>query len=208
MSGDKPVDGARLFLKQVNLYLLHEHIDDLVERGPIGPQFVFSEEIVLRLHAVVMKQLLERPGEYRRQNVQITHTDHVPPDWADVPRHMAELVKYVNDYWTSKDLVHLAAFVLWRLCWIHPFVNGNGRTARGTAYLVLSAKHGQALPPKNSIIEQIMMDKLQKGKDAPYYRVLNAVDKEHKKCSGACTCCGQMESLMRDMLKLQIMANL
>jgi fido (protein-threonine AMPylation protein) len=33
--------------------------------------------------------------------------------------------------------VHLAAYALWRLGWIHPFHDGNGRTARALAYAVL-----------------------------------------------------------------------
>lgn len=45
------------------------------------------------------------------------------------------------------------------LNWIHPFRNGNGRTARAASYLVLGAKYGKLLPPKNTVIEQIVAAK-------------------------------------------------
>ena len=40
----------------------------------------------------------------------------------------------------------LAAYVLWRLNHIHPFINGNGRTARAACYFVLCVKLGGWLP--------------------------------------------------------------
>jgi Fic family protein len=40
---------------------------------------------------------------------------------------------YVNDRWAEASAVHLCAYVLWRLNWIHPFGDGNGRTARAIA---------------------------------------------------------------------------
>lgn len=215
MSGGKPADGHYLYLKQVNLFLLHQRIDELITMGPVGDDFVFSEALVLELHGIVMREILERPGEYRRIDVEIRHADHVPPPWQKVPDYMSDLVGYVNKNWATRDLVHLAAFVMWRLCWIHPFVNGNGRTARGTSYLVLNAKYGQHLPPKNSIIEQIVHDEYRMGGNAPYYKALGAVDQEHKKCEtgcsdcdGECACSRQMEDMLLDHLKKQIHANL
>jgi hypothetical protein len=35
-----------------------------------------------------------------------------------------------SDNWVTKDPLHLSAYVLWRINWIHPFADGNGRTAR------------------------------------------------------------------------------
>lgn len=40
----------------------------------------------------------------------------------------------------SKPADHLGAYVLWKLNWIHPFADGNGRTARAVAYVVMSIK--------------------------------------------------------------------
>lgn len=66
------------------------------------------------------------------------------------PEGVAELmdgfIKETNEHWASADPLHLAAFVVWRLCNIHPFVNGNGRTARAAAYFVLCVRMGGLLP--------------------------------------------------------------
>lgn len=208
MPGGKPVDLERLFLKQANLYSLHKFIDSYVTGGPVGPQFIFAETLVRKLHSVVMAGLLSAPGEYRKVNVGITNSHHQPPPWAEVPTHMATLVQYVNENWKERDLVHLAAFVMWRLCWIHPFENGNGRTARGASYLVLCAKHGKLLPPKNSVIEQIMREKLAMGAKAPYYLALGAVDQVYQQTGELRVCCHPLEQLLSAQLKEQIRANL
>jgi Fic family protein len=118
-----------------------------------------SDQLVRQLHGIAMYKLLDEAGSYRKVAVGLTNSPYVPPNWIEVPGHMATFCQYVNDEWESRDLVYLSAFVLWRLNWIHPFRNGNGRTARATSYLVLCAKHGKPLPPKNTVMEQIVAAK-------------------------------------------------
>ena len=65
---------------------------------------------------------------------------------ATVPRLMAEFVQSINEMWTSSDAFTLTAYALWRINHIHPFVNGNGRTARAVCYFVLCLKIGGPLP--------------------------------------------------------------
>ena len=55
---------------------------------------------------------------------------------------MDDFVNSVNRNWDSSDPVESAAFVLWKLNHIHPFINGNGRTARAVSYFVLCIKLG------------------------------------------------------------------
>jgi Fic family protein len=45
---------------------------------------------------------------------------------------------------------------LWRVNWIHPFKNGNGRTARSFSYACLCARLGVILPGTATVIDQIM----------------------------------------------------
>jgi hypothetical protein len=78
----------------------------------------------------------------------------------------------VNDHWTSKSAVHLAAYVLWKMNWIHPFADGNGRTARAVSYVVLSIKLDSILPGTPTIPDQIAANK------SPYYKALEAADRE------------------------------
>ncbi len=48
---------------------------------------------------------------------------------------MDGLVGDINSHWEPEDPVSLATHALWRLNVIHPFVNGNGRTRKGTMLL-------------------------------------------------------------------------
>ena len=73
------------------------------------------------------------------------------------------MCEYVNENWTGKSAAHLAAYVLWKMNWIHPFADGNGRTARAVSYVVLSIKLDGLLPGTPTIPEQIATDK------RPYY---------------------------------------
>ena len=56
--------------------------------------------------------------------------------------------------------------------WIHPFADGDGRTARAISYVVLSIKLDSLLPGTPTIPEQIAADK------QPYYNALEAADRE------------------------------
>lgn len=69
---------------------------------------------------------------------------------------MQMFTNLVNRSWDSIDAVNLATFVLWRLNHIHPFVNGNGRTARVSAYFVLCLKAGGWLPGLKLLPERLV----------------------------------------------------
>jgi Fic family protein len=63
---------------------------------------------------------------------------------------------------------------MWRLNWIHPFTDGNGRTARAASYLVLCLRTGYLLPGKKTIPDQISEDR------TPYYKALESADQAHR----------------------------
>ncbi|HEU0098844.1 MAG TPA: Fic family protein [Allosphingosinicella sp.] len=193
----------RLFQKQVNVYRLQELTDNMVTGACVaGSRFSFSEDMVKRLHSVAMHRLLKEPGEYRQGPVHLTNSPHIPPPWFEVPAHMAGMCDYVNANWDTGDLVHLAAFVMWRLNWIHPFQNGNGRTSRAASYMILQVKYGQLLPSKNSIMQQVIADR------TPYYQALRFADDHIKASSDIRAALQPMEALTTAMLKEQIKANL
>ncbi len=103
---------------------------------------------------------------------------------------------YVNDHWNNMSAVHLCAYVLWKLNWIHPFSDGNGRTARAIAYVVLSIKLDSLLPGAPTIPEQIAVDK------APYYTALEAADFVLK--SGQIDV-SKLENMLEGMLAKQLL---
>ena len=56
------------------------------------------------------------------------HPDYIPPEYSDIPSLLDELVTYVNT--TDDHPLIIAAVVHYQLVTIHPFEDGNGRTAR------------------------------------------------------------------------------
>jgi Fic family protein len=54
--------------------------------------------------------------------------DYIPPEYCDIPKLLDELVEYVNT--TDDHPLIVAAVVHYQLVTIHPFEDGNGRTAR------------------------------------------------------------------------------
>ena len=59
---------------------------------------------------------------------------------------------------------------MWRLNWIHPFDDGNGRTSRAVSYLVMCLRLGYRPPGQPTIPEMI------KRHQTPYYEALEKAD--------------------------------
>ena len=84
---------------------------------------------------------------------------------------------------------------MWRLNWIHPFRDGNGRTSRAISYLVLAVRLGMQLVGTMTIADQIVADK------NPYYAALDAADDAWR--LGVLDV-SMMESLIEDFLTTQL----
>lgn len=84
---------------------------------------------LIELNRLAVTGLVAAPGAFRSSAIVVEHSQHVPPPHEDVPGHVDDLCDYIYGEWDSSYATHLAAYVLWRLSWIHPFEDGNGRTA-------------------------------------------------------------------------------
>src|SRR3569833_2104108 len=96
-----------------------------------------NQSVLRELHRTGTLLLLQQPGFYRLGNVFVLRRDgdrYDPPDHQLVPTLMNEFEEDLAGRWADSSAVSLAAFSLWRINWIHPFKNGNGRTARAFAY--------------------------------------------------------------------------
>lgn len=124
----------------------------------------FSEEFILRLHKLILKNIDDgSAGSYRRHNVRILGAYHLPPDAQKVNRLMAELVDWYNKNHKKLSAAEISSRVHYRLVHIHPFLDGNGRTARLMMNLVLI---------RNGYPPAVIMN-LDRKK---YYRVLKEAD--------------------------------
>ena len=111
--------------------------DYMLETARGGP-LQFREEDILQLHTLFYSGIdPAHAGRYREGQVFITGTEYVPPMAEEVPGQMAALMEELN---RKKDTLHpvvLAAYAHRRLVDIHPFQDGNGRTARLLMNLIL-----------------------------------------------------------------------
>jgi Fic family protein len=180
-------NGLRQFTLAIDI--VRSHVKD-AERP-----FKLRASPILQLHQSALDGLHRLAGTFRNTPVKIHGSLHQPPEPAFVADEVQVLCDYVNENW-NKSAVHLAAYVLWKMNWIHPFADGNGRTARAISYVVLSIKLDSLLPGTPTIPEQIAADK------RPYYRALEEADKAW---AAGVVDVSALEGLLTDMLARQLL---
>lgn len=124
-----------------------------------------SEQLIRNLHKLVTHTVdAEWAGRYREGNVAITGAKHTPPDMLDVPHHMRELIQWYTANRNKLHIIELAAIIHHKFVHIHPFFDGNGRTAR----LLMNVLLMQSGYPIAIVL---------KNDRKKYYRVLEQADK-------------------------------
>jgi Fic family protein len=136
--------------------------------------FKLRASAILTLNRIALEGLNRYAGNYRPGDVEISGSKHQPPPAHRVPELVENLCDYVNENWGRSPL-HLASYVMWRLNWIHPFVDGNGRTTRVISFVVLCVRLGYRVPGSNTVPEQISLNK------KPYYESLEIADTIYEK---------------------------
>ncbi len=147
---------------------------ELIEAALAAPgSFRLRVSTLTELNRLAVDGLIKAPGSLRSGSIDISNSVHAPPPPEQVMGFLDEMCEYVQDHWASTP-VHLSAYLLWRLNWIHPFEDGNGRTSRAVSYLVLGARLGHQLPGTKTIPERIAENK------TPYYAALDQADASWK----------------------------
>lgn len=112
-----------------------QFIDDNVLDTDINRTFL-SE-----IHKIVVQNLTHEgskiPGSYRKSNLKIAGSKHIPPDYAQVKIYMDELLDFINHAHAEQYDLLKTAVAHHRFAWIHPYDNGNGRTVRLLTYAML-----------------------------------------------------------------------
>ena len=169
-------------------------LDEIDKALRSGNALVLRPSLIQKLKRLAIEGISELPGVYRPGSMEITHSSHEPPPAGEVPQYMEMLCDYINENHESSPW-ELAAYAMWRLNWIHPFEDGNGRTARALSYLVLCARLSQKLPGKKTIPDFIADSK------QPYYDALEAADLAEK--SGKADV-SELEGVLKSALAAQL----
>jgi Fic family protein len=144
--------------------LLTNCIDIGLRQGPTS----FDKYALWALNHVAVANISQFGGRFRHEPIYVGN--HVPPHFKEVPVLMDRFISFIHENWFLLSPTHLAAYGLWRLNWIHPFIEGNGRTARATCYYLLGAGRGALLPGRKIVPERI------KETRAEYEAALQAAD--------------------------------
>jgi Fic family protein len=88
-----------------------------------------SETHIKHIHAIVLQRI--RPADAGRyRSVPVTVGDHLPPQPWEVPIQMEQLIHRYHGDWNTFHPLEQAAYLHCDFVRIHPFIDGNGRTAR------------------------------------------------------------------------------
>jgi len=122
-------------LEAVNHAKALDFITELVKHKK-SHQFI-NEDDIKTIHKVVFTGIDDQwAGKYRQTEVFIRGTDVEFPNFHKVPYHMAEFIQWLEKQQNTHP-VRVAADAHFRLVSIHPFIDGNGRTARLLMNLIL-----------------------------------------------------------------------
>jgi Fic family protein len=177
------IEGNTLTLQETDLVInrgltigkksLKEHFEAINHKE--GIQFLYdfvqkkkelSEDTVLEIHKIILKNISDTDaGHFRNANVMITGAVHLPPSAVKVPRLMQEFMEWYYENKSKLSIVELAGWVHYKLVYIHPFIDGNGRTSRLFMNLILMQN---GYPP--AVILNI--DRIK------YYQALKEADRE------------------------------
>ena len=155
-----------------------------------------SQALIKALNYHAIACLHVNAGEYRPCEVKVG--SYEPPAHYRVQALMDDFVNLVNRYWENEDPVLLSAFVLWQLNVIHPFINGNGRTARACCYFVLCVKSGGWISGKT-----ILPELLRRHREE-YVSALQYADSAAKRNTSNQESLGSLCELIRKLLNIQI----
>lgn len=139
-----------------------------------------AEKSILRMHKDVTKETLdslEHEGNYREIQVYVGNritgeVTFMPPPPHDVPVLMGALIEWLNsDDSCNLSPVLVAGMSHYEFVRIHPFVDGNGRTARALATLILHLR-------EFDIKKFFALDDYYDSDRMAYYNALKSVDPE------------------------------
>lgn len=148
------------YLSQVNqieamvVYSLHHHPSD-----KHGTSRHLNQVALRELHRTGTFLLLKKPGQYREGGVVLELPDgkviYEPPSHAEVEHYLDIFFNALSERWATSTPVAAGAYTLWFINWVHPFKNGNGRSARAFCYATMAMRMGYMPPGQKTVPELI-----------------------------------------------------
>ena len=167
LESQNPELHARLLER--NLIRQYDLLANCVEIGLQQGPFALDKYVLWALNHVAVANISQFGGRFREEPIYVG--DHIPPHFENVPELMDRFISFIHENWANVSPRQLAAYGLWRLNWIHPFIEGNGRTARAICYYLLCVKYGGLLHGNKIVPERIRENR------KPYYDALKAADR-------------------------------
>jgi Fic family protein len=164
---DNPVLYARV--QEQNLLRQYDLLLNSIEIGLTKGIEAFDKYTLWSLNAAAVANIAQFGGRFREEPIYVGN--HLPPHFKDVANEMDRFFSIIHENWdVLDDPTILPAYAFWRLNWIHPFVEGNGRTARAACYYLICLRQGRILPGKKIVPERIRENR------GPYYLALQDAD--------------------------------
>jgi Fic family protein len=157
-------------IQEQNLLRQYDLLTNCIEIGLLKGIEFFDKYTLWSLNAAAVSNISQFGGRYREEPIYVGN--HIPPHFKEVSHLRDQCLSVIHENWDSiENPMVLPAYVLWRMNWIHPFVEGNGRTARAACYYLICLKYGALLPGK-----KIVPERIRENRD-PYYAALQAADR-------------------------------
>lgn len=115
----------------------HSSAIKLIKKIAFDKTYAVTEGDIKKIHSIVMKGVIASAGQYRNYDVEVKGAGFTPPPFYDVPKHMKNLLKTLNDNPDELRPIELAAQIHYDFAWIHPFEDGNGRIGRLLLNLII-----------------------------------------------------------------------
>lgn len=116
----------------------HQEAIELVE-SLVSDSYILKETDILNIHELVLQKIeKDFAGRFRTSGVRISGANFVPPNALKIDDYITELTDWANS--SDLNIVLKSAIFHHRFVWIHPFFDGNGRTARLLFNLLLMKK--------------------------------------------------------------------
>lgn len=145
-----------------------------------------SEKDIIHLHKLFYYHIdSESAGAYRSQQVFITGTSFIPPSACQVPHLMRQWTNTIEHFRSTMHPIEFAAWLHKELVTIHPFIDGNGRTARLLMNLAL-LQDGYVItiiPPllRNDYINLLKKTQVEPKDDQPFINFISTMVYESQK---------------------------